>query len=128
MAAHLTDRTKKKIIREYVEGASSRKLAEKYKVSSTTILRVVKSDQKLAQKVAQKKEQNTLDMLAYLDARTKNAQEFIDIALEAIKDPEKIDRASVQTLATAMGIIIDKFVATKPKQEDEGVVIVWGRR
>ena len=127
MAAHLSDRTKKKIIREYVDGASSRKLAEKYKVSSTTILRVVKSDPKLAQKVAQKKEQNTLDMLAYLDTRTKNAQEFIDLALEAIKDPEKIDRASVQTLATAVGIIIDKFTQTSKKNDDEGVTIVWGR-
>ena len=127
MAAHLSDRTKKKIIADRVDGMSLRRIAEKYGCSVYAVSKACESDQKFKQKITQKKEQNTLDMLAYLNARTKNAQEFIDIALEAIKDPEKIDKASVQTLATAVGIIIDKFTQTNKKNDDEGVTIIWGR-
>ena len=106
---------------------SLRRIAEKYGCSVYAVSKACESDQKFKQKITQKKEQNTLDMLAYLNARTKNAQEFIDIALEAIKDPEKIDKASVQTLATAIGIIIDKFTQMEKKKDDESVTIVWGR-
>ena len=119
MAAHLTDRTKKKIIREYVEGASSRKLAEKYKVSSTTILRVVKSDPKLAQKVAQKKDENTLDMLSYMDSRTKNIQKLLDMMFDAMSDPERLSEASMRDLATCAGILIDKFAKYRTDEDTQ---------
>lgn len=53
--AKLTDKQRKKIIAESVNGSSIRALAAKYQVSTTTIQRVLKSDAELTQKVAQKK-------------------------------------------------------------------------
>ena len=122
----LSDKQKKKIIADRVNGMTFKALSLKYHVSTTTIQRVLKEDPQLTKKVIQKKEQNELDMLAYLDSRSASAQEFIDMALAAIKDPTKLDKASVQTIATAMGIVIDKFLQTKPKNDDEGVTIIWG--
>lgn len=125
--AKLSDAQRKKIIADRVNGMTFRKLAAKYGVSTTTIQKVLKRDPSLVQKVTQKKEKNTQDMLAFLDSQSESAQEFVTMALEAIKDPAKLEKASVQTIAVALGIVIDKFTQAKPKSEDEGVVIVWGR-
>ena len=125
---HLSDRTKKKIIADRLNGMAYRALAEKYKVSKYCIEQVIKSDPEFSQKMAKKKEQNTLDMLAFLDEQKASAQEFVLMAMQALKDPEKLNRTGAQALATAMGIIIDKFTPVEKKAEDEGVTIIWGRQ
>ena len=48
-------------------------------------------------------------MLEYLDARTLKAQHVLDLAFEALQDPAKYDKAGLQSIATMMGIIIDKY-------------------
>ena len=54
--AKLTDKQRKEIIAEYIQGGTSqRKLAEKYHVSPYLIRQILKSDKKLTQKIAQKK-------------------------------------------------------------------------
>ena len=63
------------------------------------------------QKAQQKKKQNTLDMLAFMDSRKEKMQEAIDLHLNALTDPEKIDDAGLSQIATSFGIIVDK--ATK---------------
>lgn len=112
MAKHLTDKQKKKIIADRAENMSIRQLSQKYKVSTTTIQRVIKSDPKFAQIVTQKKEENTADILAFMDGKKQDVCDIISLYLEALKDPEKLRRASVQSIATSLGIIIDKFTAT----------------
>ena len=124
----LSDRTKKRIIADRIDGMSLRALAAKYNVSYYAVQKTVNSDPKLTQKISQKKEQNTLDMLAFLDEQKASAQEFVLMAMQALKDPEKLNRTGAQALATAMGIIIDKFTPVEKKAEDEGVTIIWGRQ
>lgn len=53
--AKLTDRQKKQIIAESVEGSSLRALGAKYGVSPTTIRRVLLHNPEFKQKVTQKK-------------------------------------------------------------------------
>ena len=62
--AKLTDKQKKKIIAESVNGSSMTALAKKYGVSTATIHRVVHGDEKLKEKVEQKKAENTVSILA----------------------------------------------------------------
>ena len=58
--AKLTDKQRKKIIAEYVEGGTSqRKLAEKYPCLSYLIRSILNGDKNLAQKSRIKKEENT---------------------------------------------------------------------
>jgi len=125
MAKHLTDKQIKKIIARYIECGNYSQVAREFNVSVTTVKNHVNSDKKTAKKFKEKKEQNTKDMLAFLESQSDNAQNFVAMALEAIQDPAKLQKASIQTIATAMGIVIDKFLQTKPKDEDEGVIIIW---
>lgn len=109
MAARLTDRQKKMIIADYVELESYNAVAKKHKVSVDTVKRTVLRYDKTTQKAIQKKEQNTLDMLAFMDSRKKEAQNVIDLYLSALNDPEKVKKAPIEKVATVLGIVVDKF-------------------
>lgn len=111
--AKLTDKQRKKIIAESVNGSSIRALAAKYQVSTTTIQRVLKSDAELTQKVAQKKAENTASVLAFMDSKKNDVCGLIDKFLSAMGDDEKLAAATVNQLATAMGIVIDKYTANE---------------
>lgn len=117
--AKLTDKQRKHIIAESVSGASIRALAAKYKVSTTTIQRVLKSDTELTQKVAQKKAENTQSVLAFMDSKKQTVCDLIDKLLAAMCDEDKIAATPLNQLATAMGIVIDKYTAGEaPKTAD----------
>ena len=117
MAARLTDRQKKKIIADYVELGSFNAAAKANGVSRNTVKAVVMADSEVSQKAAQKKEQNTIDMLAYMEKRKKEAQGVIDDYLKALADPNKIEMAKLSEVATVMGIVIDKFVNIPVKNQ-----------
>lgn len=120
----LSDKVKKQIIVDRAEGLSLRAIAARHNTSMTTVKRVCAADPETTRRVAAKKEQNTLDMLAFMDLQKTSAQEFICLALDAIKDPEKMKKASAQSIAVAMGIVIDKFMNTTPAKAEEGVKVV----
>ncbi len=117
--AKLTDKQQKRIIAESVSGASIRALAAKYGVSTTTIQRVLKSDTELTQKIAQKKAENTQSVLAFMDSKKQTVCDLIDKLLAAMGDEGKIAATPLNQLATAMGIVIDKYTAGEtPKTAD----------
>lgn len=111
--AKLTDKQRKKIIAERVEGATIRALAAKYGVSPYTIQQVLKSDTELTQKCAQKKAENTVSVLAFMDSKKNDVCALIDKLLAAMADDDKLAAATVNQLATAMGIVIDKYTANE---------------
>lgn len=120
MAARLTDKKKKEIIADRADGMSIRQLADKYKVSTTTIQRVIKENPEVTQIVTQKKEENTADILAFMDGKKQDVCAIISLYLEYLQDLNKLDRASIQSIATSLGIIIDKFTQgadRKPETE-----------
>lgn len=71
MAARLTDRQKKKILADYLESGSYRATARKNKVNASTVKRVVEASDDFEQKAAQKKKENTADVLAYMESQKK---------------------------------------------------------
>lgn len=121
MAARLTDKQKKQIISERIKGASLGNLAKKYHVAKSTIARTCNRDPETVRKATAKKEQNTQEMLEYMDGQKGKAQELLTRIIEALGDPEKLKRANVRDLATAYGIIADKFIQTSPKANDEAL-------
>jgi len=109
MAARLTDKQKKKIIADYVQLGSYNAVSKIHGVSATTVKNVVLKSADIVEKCEQKKEQNTLDMLAFMDSRKEKAQDIIDIYLAAMVDPERVGGASLTAIATSLGIVVDKF-------------------
>lgn len=118
--AKLTDKQRKRIIAEYVEGGTSqRKLAEKYHVSPYLIRSILSEDKGLTQKIAHKKEENTQSVLAFMDSKKQTVCDLIDKLLAAMGDEDKITATPLNQLATAMGIVIDKYTAGEtPKTAD----------
>ena len=118
MAKHLTDRQKKKIIADYAECGVYAQVARKHKVSLDTVKRTVLNDPETAEKTRQKKEQNTADILAFMDGKKQDVCDIIALYLQHLQDPDKLRRASVQSIATSLGIIIDKFTQGAEKKPE----------
>lgn len=106
----LSDKDRKKIIAYRVNGLTYKAIADKYHVSITTIRRTIDADPTTEKRLKQKKEKDTLDMLAFMDAQKADVQEFIKLGLETMKDPEKLRRTGIQSIATAIGIVLDKYI------------------
>ena len=119
MAKHLSDRTKKKIIADRVDGMTLLKIAAKYGCSEYAVRKVIKDHPEITKKIEHKKEQNTLDMLAYMDSRTKNVQKLLDLMFDAMADPERLSEASMRDLATCAGILIDKFAKYRTDEDSQ---------
>lgn len=111
-AQRLTDKQKKKIIADYVQCQNYRAVAKQNGVSPNTVRKIVASSPDTEQKCTIKKEQNTQDMLSYMDSRKERVQEIIDVYLGVLTDSEKLEGATLQQITTALGTLIDKW--TKP--------------
>ena len=112
VAKHLTDKQKKQIIADYVELGSYAAVARKHRISDKTVKSVVISDPETTRKSEQKKEQNTADILAFMDGKKQDVCSIISLYLKALQDPDKLSRASLQSIATSLAIIIDKLTDT----------------
>ena len=69
MAARLTDKQKKKIIADYVQLGSYNAVSKINGVSATTVKNIVLKSADFVEKCEQKKEENTADILAYMDSQ-----------------------------------------------------------
>ena len=118
MAARLTDRQKKKIIADYVQLGSYNAVSKINGVSATTVKNIVLKSADFVEKCEQKKDENTADILAYMDSQKGVVCEIIGKGLAALNDPEKLAEASPAQITTALGTLIDKFTAnTEHRQE-----------
>lgn len=109
MAARLTDRQKKKIVADYLELGSYNATAKKNGVSNHTVKRIVLEVPEIADKVQQKKDENTHDILAYMESKRDIVCEILGKGLEALNSPEKLAEATPAQITTAIGTLIDKW-------------------
>ena len=118
MAARLTDKQKKKIIADYVQLGSYNATAKVNGVSLNTVKKIVQGNADIAEMCNQKKDENTADILAYMDSQKGVVCEIIGKGLAALNNPEKLAEASPAQITTALGTLIDKFTAnTEQRQE-----------
>ena len=111
MAARLTDKQKKKIIADYIQLGSYNAVAKANNVSPNTVKNIVNSQgADFAEKCTQKKEENTTDILAYMESQKNIVCEIIGKGLEVLNDPEKLKTANPSQITTALGTLIDKWV------------------
>ncbi len=122
MAARLTDKQRKKIIADYIELGNYRATARKNRVATDTVKRIVLKDTTVVQKATEKREENTRDMLEYMESRREQAQGVIDLYLAALADPTKLELATLSQIATALGIVVDKFTKTAETHDKPGIM------
>lgn len=125
MAARLTDKQKKKIIADYVQMGSYNAVAKKNGVSPHTVKKFVDGNKEIAEMCQQKKEENTADILEYMERQKSDVCEVLKICLSELKNPNKYEKVQPQQIATTMAILIDKYTAngganiTDEQSEDE---------
>ena len=96
-----------------MEHPSYRAVADKHKVAPITVKRILTADPEGVKIVSQKKEQNTIDILRYMEQKKEDVCLFIDKYLAALMDDTKIEAATVNQLSTALGTVIDKFTTER---------------
>lgn len=127
MAARLTDKQKKKIVADYLETGSYNATAEKNGVCGHTVKRIVVECPEISEKLEQKKDENTADILAYMESKRGVVCEIIEKGLAALNDPEKLAEASPAQITTALGTLIDKWapkgqpISGKDQVEDDPI-------
>ena len=121
MAARLTDRQKKKIVADYVQLGSYNAVAKIHGIADTTVKRIVLACPDMQEKAEQKKEQNTADILAYMESQKQDICEVLGICLSELKKSDRYEKTSPREIATTMAILIDKYTAFGggPKDETE---------
>ena len=124
MAARLTDKQKKKIVADYLETGSYRATARKNRIADGTVKRIVLECSDIEQKVAQKKEENTADILAYMESQKGLVCEIIEKGLAALNDPEKLAEATPAQITTALGTLIDKWTDIKGEGKEDKVQVI----
>lgn len=105
----LSDKQIKKIIAERAEGASYNGLAKRYKVSANTIKKYCMDNPEFAQICDQKNKENTESILSHMETKVEEVCGLIDALIMELSDPERIKNSSTKEIATAFGIIVDKF-------------------
>lgn len=123
----LTDRQKKKIIADYVDNGNYSETARLNNTTDTTVRTIIKENKDIAlKKMEQKKEENTQDMLQYLESKKEDKKRVIELCFKALEDklasPDMF--TSIRDIAMVYGIIVDKDLkikeieATKNNVED----------
>ena len=121
MAARLTDKQKQKIVADYLETESYRATARMNGVADVTVKRIVTECGDIEQKVAEKKRQNTADILKYMEGQKKDVCEVLGICLGELKNTSRYAKTPPQQIATTMAILIDKYTSFSggPANKDE---------
>ena len=69
--------------------------------------RVVEASDDFKQKAAEKKAQNTADILAYMESQRDVVCQIIGNGLAVLNDPAKLAEATPSQITTAIGTLID---------------------
>ena len=114
----LTDKQKKKIVADYIQTQNYRETARINNVDRETVKKLVNEDKDFSQKLATKKEENTQDILEYMNSIKEKQKRIIDLSLQALE--EKLESpdmfTNVKDIATVYGVIFDKALKYKEIQ------------
>lgn len=125
MPARLTDKQKKKIIADYVQLGSYNAVSKIHSVSATTVKNIVLKSADIVKKCEEKKEQNTADILDYMEGQRDDVCKVLGICLSELKKAERYERTPPQQIATTMAILIDKYTGfgggPKDEAEEDGL-------
>lgn len=106
----LTDKQKKKIIADYVDNGNYSETARINNTTDTTVRTIIKDNKDMAlEKMEQKKQQNTKDILEYMEETKEKRKKVIDLCLEKMEERlNKDELMNIRDIATAYGVLVDK--------------------
>jgi len=111
VAARLTDKQKKKILADYAQIGNYSAVAKANGVSDKTVRNIVLKNPEISEKFEEKKEQNTADVIAYMESKRDIVCEILGKGLEVLNNEKKLKEATPAQITTAIGTLIDKWTA-----------------
>lgn len=108
---YLSDEQNNKILADYIENHNYSETGRINGVSDDYVRRLVKKNEDIVRNcLEQKKEENTLSTIEYMQTQHETKKRILDKILKAIEEKsENIDMfTNIKDLATAYGIIVDK--------------------
>ena len=122
----IDDRTRAALAAALTAGENPKDLAKAFGVSESTVRRIRDNEVDLMELGAKKREIIALTMDEYLEQERERAQTFISKALDYLCSDEKLALAPLNQIATAMGIVIDKWgkVQAFTDEAQSGVVVI----
>ncbi len=126
MAEVINPRKRKKIVADYVALGSYAAAARINGVAPNSVKRIVAAEPEIARLCAQKKEQDTQDVLAYMGQQSDLVCEIIGKGLSALADDDKLAAANPAQITTAIGTLIDKWTMVRDRQTQSGVQVDLG--
>lgn len=115
----LTDKQHKRMIARYAECQNYSVVAREFGVSVNTVKKHCLSDKETAKLCKQKNDENVMDMFSFMDSQKGKVQDTLKNIMIALNDPEKLAKTSPRDLATAYGILVDKYCMISPKDSEE---------
>ena len=111
----LSDKQRKKIIADFTNIQNYSEVARMNNVTDTTVKRIVSNNKEILKKIEQKKEENTKDILEYMDSIYDKQKNIIDLSLSALEEKLKHPDmfTNVKDIATVYGVIFDKALKYK---------------
>lgn len=113
--AKITDRQRKKIIADYVQLENYSAVARLHGVTRNTVKAIVLADKETAEKCRLKKAENTVAVLEHMSRQKDRVCGLLDRLIDAMDDPVKMDCSTLPQLATALGILVDKYTADEAR-------------
>lgn len=115
MAARLTEEKKKKIVADYVCLGSYNAVAKINGVALNTVKAIVQNAEnaEFAERCKQKRDEEARNVMEYLESQSGRACQIIDLYLGELANPEKVEKATVSQITTALGTLIDKWAMIK---------------
>ena len=119
MPAKFPDRKRKKIIADYLETENLSATARANHCAPSTVKRIVESSKDFKVLAKKKQEENTADMIEYMERQKNTVFEIIGKTLNVLNDEEKLRKAQPQQLSTMLGTLIDKWTVVSGMKTDD---------
>ena len=120
MARRLTEKEINKIVADYITTQNYSETSRINNVNEKTVRRIIKEQNhdEMKKKAEQKKEEDTKDILEYMNSIKEKQKKIIDLSLQALEDKlESPDMfTNVKDIATVYGVIFDKALKYKEIQ------------
>ena len=122
----IDDRTRAMIVTALSSGENAKNVARAFGVSETSVRRIRDKEVDMVALADEKRAAIAQTMDDYLEQERERAQGFISKALDYLSNEEKLAAATLSQIATAMGIVIDKWgkVQNLGGENESGVVLL----
>lgn len=117
MASKYDERFKAQVIADRALLGSNAATAKRHGISPTTVKKWCRENGELSEKCQQKKDEVTADVLDYIKGLSPKLCGVLELVVQAMTDPDKLEKAKLSELATVYGVLTDKGLALRKAQE-----------